>query len=220
MNPQFSSHPVKLINCLLLALVFLSACGTTPDPELAEDTHAPTSTTLEIDKITEDCAAIEQLFSEAKLQMDTVHYQCPKGAKGGKIDIFQHTDEVKLIRHTYFEGDHLGGVEKFYLQEDELRFVHIEETAMSMDTDFAPASDGTIHTRDDITEKRFYFTKPYSGQNPLAISCLTKSYVLRSAIDLPTNPEEIKNQQIDCNDEAQIVFHRFLDLMSGTYLRC
>ncbi|MEL6142789.1 MAG: hypothetical protein AAFU67_14360 [Bacteroidota bacterium] len=211
---------LTLLNSILLLLVLLSACGTTPEQQNATAQKAIPYQDDEIAVIQSECNTTDLLFAEAQLSMDTVHYACTISQQRGKIDTFHYQDEVKLIRHTYYQGDHFGAIENYYLANNQLSYVHVEETTWSFDPDFEPETDGTKHTRDDISEKYFYFAIAQPGQHPAPISCLKKEYVLRSAIELSTNPDEIRNQKVDCSNEAHVIFNRFLDLAGGKYETC
>jgi hypothetical protein len=78
-----------------------------------------------------------------------------------------------------------------------------------------PIDDKQPHTQDDIEEYRFYFSDYESGQTQTSLRCLHKAYHLQSWIELPTNPDEVPNKNIDCGNFSTQALERFNRLVKG-----
>ena len=203
------------LNYILLLLVLLTACGPTPEVVTAP---LPTEKELEesvsinsIEQIKEEFNAVEKLFSTARLTLDSLDYECEIGPKGGKINFYKQENELRLISNNFYEGDHFGSTEKYYLKDGKLFFAFIKQGTWTFDSDLPENS--TIEpmsppTKDEIKEYRFYYA---ADGTPL--ECLKKEYVIRSAIDLPVDPGQVENQAVDCS-QAKEFYQKFDRLAS------
>lgn len=203
------------LNYILLFCVLLTACG--PTPELVDPLHialevdveepSPINTT---EQIKEEFGAVEKLFSTAQLTLDSLDYECETGPKGGTINFYKQENELRLVSNSFYEGDHFGATEKYYLKDGKLFFAFIKEGAWMFDSDL-PEGDLDLTnppTKDEIKEYRFYYT---ADGTPL--ECLKKEYVIRSAIDLPVDPDQVQNTKIDCL-RAKEIYRKFERLVN------
>lgn len=195
------------LNYLILLLVLLTACGQTPIQADAitetETEEASENTPINsIQQIKEAYSVVEKLFFTAQLKLDSLDYECENDRKGGILNYYKQGEQLRLIKHAYYEGDHSAVTEEFYLKDGKLFFAFVEESYWMFDselpenTDFDPTNPPT---KDVIKEFRYYFQ---ADGTPL--QCLEKEYVIRSAIELPVDPNLVANQEGDCAKAADV----------------
>ncbi|PHI21748.1 hypothetical protein CEQ90_00225 [Lewinellaceae bacterium SD302] len=203
-------HPQ--LNLLLVLLILLSACGGQVDSPEATASSLESKEKVSADPaviIRERFQEIDGWLKQADLSMDSMEYDCPDDPTGGRISFFRKAGELVMIKHDYYQGDHFGATESYYLIDEKPVFIHLTEESWT----FAgpEGSDPTVpNTQDNISEFRFYLN---SGQEPL--NCLRKDYVLRSWIELPTNPNEVPNKTIECGDKVTTSMEHFGFLING-----
>lgn len=144
-------------------------------------------------------AAVEADFNGARLKMDSMVYDCEADPVGGRLRTYQSTNgDISLIRHAYYAGDHGGGEASYYLKNGKVFFIYVQESRWTFADGMT--DDGTPHTRDDFTEYRFYFD---ADGNP--VRCLKKEYFVRTATEIPVDPDKIPSVRTDCGEaEAQL----------------
>lgn len=199
----------------LLLLVVLSACGTGPDRPQQEQVKATDAAEVvqedPISSIKNRFQAINEWLKSAELRMDSVDYDCPDFPSGGKIQFYRHQGELVMLKHDFFEGDHFGGSETFYLRNEKPIFVFVQEGSWRF---AGPESEDPVapNTQDDIVEYRYYYDDYVAGKEQSSLKCLKKDYVIRSWVDIPTEVDKIPNKAVECGEEAKELLKKFEDL--------
>lgn len=207
------------LNASLVFIILLSACGQAPPPaDTPSEAVITTPSADNVDPIEVVQAVytdVEQLFTSAKLKLDSIDYTCEETGEAGQLNFYSYQGELRLVRHDYSAGDHFGATENYYVKDGELYFAFIENVAWSFDAEY-PSEDPTVPpTKDEITEYRYYYHAAQAGSEPTPIRCLQKDYVLRSAVELPTDPDQIPNQAMaDCK-AGQEAYQKFLDILQS-----
>lgn len=204
-------NTLPYFNYLLLLFVLLTACGQTPDPAkalpLAVDPEFEEAKQVNtIEQIKDEFSAVEKLFSTARLTVDSLDYDCENDPVGGTINFYKQENELRLISSNFYEGDHSATTEKYYLKDGKLFFAFVEESTWMFDADLpdnAEFDPMNAPTKDEVKEYRFYYAD--DGQ---PLQCLEKEYVIRSAIDLPVDPDQVQNKESDCS-RAEKIYQKF-----------
>ena len=133
-------------------------------------------------------------LKQNSLQADSVKYNCA-GEKSGTITYFTKDGKLILIRHSYHEYDHFSAVDLYFVKDESLYFMYLQETVWS----FESGSSAEPTTKDDITESRVYIT------NNQAIQCLEKKYTIKSKSTNNPIPDQIQNKSVECKNTASLI---------------
>lgn len=209
-----ASH-LQYFNLTLLLCLFLSACGDGPDASQIQPSNDLSSSASEdpILNIQKRYNTINNWLTSATLSMDSFPYTCEANAGGGQVKYFRQNGELVMLRHDFYEGDHAGTTEIYYLHNERPIFIFVESSSWSFG---GPASDDPSipHTIDNVTENRYYFTNYEAGIGQQSLKCLQKDYVIRSWIEIPLNKNQIPNKDIECSSNAIDYLNRFKALES------
>jgi hypothetical protein len=204
------SSTLSHFNYILLLFVLLTACGQVPEAveaTLPVDQAVEKATPINsLEQIKEEFGRVEKLFSTAQLTVDSLDYECENDPKGGTINFYKYKNELRLISNDFYEGDHSGTTEKYYVKDGKLFFAFVEKGSWTFDSDLPENVElDPINppTKDEMKEFRFYFAE--SGK---PLQCLEKEYVIRSSIDLPVDPDQVQNTPNNCED-AQEFYQKF-----------
>ena len=144
---------LRLLNFGILLCLSLSACGGGPPaPETVTENDKAESTTVDgpIEDIRQRFSTVNEWLNQAQLRMDSLPYDCVDYPSGGTIKLFRHEGELVMLRHDFYQGDHDGTTETYYLENEHPVFVFVEETSWRFagpDTDDPAAP----NTEDRIT---------------------------------------------------------------------
>lgn len=170
--------------------------------------HAQTSDAeTAIKDIRTKYATIIGLKEKNGLKVDEIDYECPDYPAGGTVWFYTDGDKVKLIEHSFSEGDHYGGKEQYFVWGGELFFCFSDVGYWTFDMETVEEGEPVTQTKDIITESRFYFHKG------AAVRCLVKNYEIRSRDAEKVKPENIPNEETNCR-EAEEVLNKFKALMA------
>lgn len=199
---------MKFFNLILITFVLLTACAPDVPPPSAEDHQGLDPQDELIKALDQKKQAIDKLLANAELRHDSLAFECESVREGGRLSFFKKGDEIRLLRHAYYNGDQHGGIISAYVENGQLFYAHVEEGSWSSDQE-APQEEGVLHTREDNTEYTYYFDEAGTP-----IRCLQKSYVIRSAVQLPLELEKIKADEIGCGGAKvlQAFFNRVKDV--------
>ena len=135
---------------------------------------------------------------KGELNEHTVMYECPDYPASGEITFFSDKYGLKLIEHSSSDGSHSGGLDQYFLWNNELFFFYSEFGSWTFDTN-QEDNDEVEHTIDHFTESRYYFN------NGAAFKCLEKNYEVYSAKKENTKSEDVENEVIDCEAGPDIL---------------
>ncbi|MDQ8005168.1 MAG: hypothetical protein REI64_10245 [Pedobacter sp.] len=124
-------------------------------------------------------------YENKSLDSTSFKYDC-NGETGGTVSYFTANGNLKLIVRRYHEYDHHEAEERYFVNEDNLYFLHKRSLIWSFDS----GPEGA--TRDQITEQRSYLL------NDKAVKCLEKKYEIRKHLGINPNPDSIPNKEINC----------------------
>ncbi len=185
---------MKTLNFLGLLLLFLSACAPEVPPPPTEQVEEVLASQVLVADVRKN--EIDQLLSDAHLRYDSLRYTCKLSQDGGILRLFKAGDSLHLIRHLYHSGEHSSGQIDLYIDRGHLFYAEVEESLLTFDAE-APQENDIRHTREDISRYRYYFDA--AGQ---PLRCLQKAYFLRSSVELPTNPDQIAEVEINSSGGA------------------
>ncbi len=186
---------MKKIFLIPVVLLFFS-CKNESDRKPHENTSVSDSLNLKTDTETlpakNDLTSVEGIKKEynllnskllaKKLDSSGFAYECEENS--GNVVYYSENGKVKVIRH--FSADsHYSSSESYFINNDQPFFVFKDETVWSFDG----GTPEKPETKDDITQKRIYF----SGKT--IIQCLEKKFTLRSNSADHPDPEKIPNKE-------------------------
>lgn len=149
--------------------------------------------------IKKDYQILQGKLAQNKLDSTKVSYE--NDETSGDIVFYRENDTLKVIRHRYAEHSHFSSEENYYIKNDSLFFVYLQEAVWSFDG----GTPEKPQTKDQILEKRIYFDQ----NNP--ISCLEKKYTIRSSDSANPDPKNIPSKEVKCNvDEIIKTYHTLL----------
>ncbi|MBL6445145.1 hypothetical protein JMN32_02420 [Fulvivirga sp. 29W222] len=151
-------------------------------------------------------ATVMGLKDKEALTVEVLEYRCPDFPEEGTITYYSQDEEVKLIEHSFSEGDHYGGKNQYLVWEGKLFFYFSDVGYWTFDMGTGDEDEPVSQTKDIITESRFYF------DNEEAVKCLSKNYEIRSRDAEKVKPENIPNEEINCFDSPEIM-HKFKAIM-------
>lgn len=144
-----------------------------------------------------------------KLKQASFQPECdPPGS--GEVTYYYKNEELRLIEHDITWSDHQGENRQYLVWGNQLFFVFKSEGGWMFDTgnDAANENGPISHTIDHSTESRLYFA------NNLPIKFLKKEFSIRSKDKEPTNPADVPNKEVDCEQSTQVLedFNRLFSL--------
>lgn len=119
-------------------------------------------------------------------------YNC-HDEKKGTIVYYLDNDDLRMIKHTYYEYSHFSATDSYFVKDSSLFFVYFNRVSWSFD----PHGKGVSDTKDDITESRFYII----DNNP--VMCLEKKFTIRSSEN--TSPNMASNEEVVCSSLQPIL---------------
>lgn len=159
-------------------------------------------------EIREDIAlkynATIRLIEANKFDSQEVKYDCPDYPESGSIIFYGDSNNLRMIEHSYVQGDHSGQTDQYLVWEDQVLFIFSEYSDWTWDS---VDSLGTMHTIDNIYEQRYYF---HNGE---PILCLYKNFEIRSASDNNPTSQDIPNKEVECFKENIPQLDRFEKLL-------
>ena len=187
---------MKYISLVIVTVLTLSSLGAqTPDTEAI------------IKDIRSKYATVASLKEKGALKAEVLEYSCPDYPAQGTVSFYSQGNEVKLIEHSFSEGDHYGGKEQYFVWDSQLFFCFSDVGTWMFDMGTMEGDELVSQTKDVITESRFYFHKEK------AVRCLVKNYEIRSRDKEKVKPENIPNEETDCLDSEEVM-SKFKTLMA------
>lgn len=139
-----------------------------------------------MEDIRQEFSLIQTLVTEGQLRLDSMNYECPDEPRGGFLSRYYQGEELRLLKHEYYLGDHNWIASHWYFKEQSCFFAFREEGSWRFDG--PGVEEGTPATRDDFKEYRYYFGP---AEEPLRI--LEKAYSISSRDASSLDPATVPN---------------------------
>ncbi|MBB4077865.1 hypothetical protein GGR28_000466 [Lewinella aquimaris] len=206
--------------------IFLVACDNTPGSEdsgemvdaspVTEDANVPdpdvtTNTESEIAFVRKRFDRVQEMEAAGTLRCDTLSYNCDEESGGGSFTFCYVADDLVRASHEFYLGDHGGGSETYYFDEEDLYFAHLTQSSWRFAS--PPDQDDGTYTVDEVNEERRYF---YNGN---MIDRLYKDYQVESWKESP-DPSTLPNTQTGTGVSAQVSGDQMLEIARSREFDC
>jgi hypothetical protein len=146
-----------------------------------------------VDSIKKEYSKMSALLASKKLDSTYFNYVCEDGM-GGKVVFYYQDKNLKAVKNVYSEYSHFSSVTQYFVDNENVYFIHKQDTSWNFDENAPKKADGNSETKDDITESRIYLA------NNKPTQCFEKKYSIRSAGNNP-DPNKIEDKEIKCDTD-------------------